>query len=194
MLRSIVCSLGKKTQTRSSAFFCFHRSRSGLIAAALTATIICSSSALPLEEKKPAIHLKGVSIERIDWDKRVAQASLTILIDNPGPAFRLKDLDYLLKLNDRKAAQGSYEKEIGIPAGSSETFSLPCDIDLNAAPGVVWGIIIGGFEVHYELETEFTLPLPMLNPRIKTSLAGDLSLAATVSGWSARIKERVSNK
>jgi hypothetical protein len=32
-----------------------------------------------------------------------------------------------------------------------------------------------------------------VNPRVKTSIGGDLSLAGTVSGWTARIKERIEN-
>jgi LEA14-like dessication related protein len=106
----------------------------------------------------------------------------------------MKDLSYRLKLNDKQAAEGKYDKEIQVPAHASAIFDLPCDVDLSAIPGVAWGVIAGGFEVHYELETEFTVPLPLLNPRVKTSLGGNLSLAATVSGWSARIKESISSK
>ena len=189
------CSLRRETQTESSAFFC---ARPGTVAsrfvAALFLLAMCAGSAFSLEENKPAVCLKGVSVEGIDWNKRSPEATLSISIENPGPAFKLKDLSYRLKLNEKQAAEGKYDKEIEVPAHSSATFSLPCSVDLSAMPGVAWGIIAGGFDVHYELETEFTVPLPMLNPRIKTSLAGDLSLTATLSGWSAKIIERVSSK
>jgi len=189
------CNLRRETQTESSAFFC---ARPGMIAnrivVALFLVAICGGQVCAFEEKKPAVCLKGVSVEGIDWNKRSAQVTLSISIDNPGPAFKLKDLSYRLSLNGKQAAEGKYDKEIEVPAHSSATLSLPCSVDLSAMPGVAWGIIAGGFDVHYELETEFTVRLPMLNPRIKTSLGGDLSLAATVSGWSAKIKERVSSK
>jgi LEA14-like dessication related protein len=189
------CNLRRETQTESSAFFC---ARPGMVAnrivVALLLVAICGSRVSALEENKPAVYLKGVSVEGFDWNTRTAQTTLSISIDNPGPAFKLKDLSYRLKLNDKQAAEGKYDKELEVPARSSATFSLPCSVDLSAMPGVAWGIIAGGFDVHYELETEFTIPLPMLNPKIKTSLGGELSLAATVSGWSAKIKERVSSK
>ena len=189
----------KGTQTGSSAFFCV---RWKLIAQTPFVTIIVlllvASSAAntrSIEDKKPALQLKSVSIERVDWTTRSAETRLSIAIDNPGPAFTLKDLSYRLKLNDAQAAEGKYSKEIVIPANSSVTFELPCSVDLSAMPGIAWRIIAGGFDVHYELETEFTVPLfPQIEPRIKTSIAGDLSLAGTVSGWTARIKEHISAK
>jgi LEA14-like dessication related protein len=114
-------------------------------------------------------------------------------VDNPGPALKLKDLSYRLKLNDQQAAEGKYEKQIELPANGSTTLELPCAIDLSSVPGIAWAVISGGFDVRYQFDSEFTVPLiPSLSPRIKTSIAGDLSLTETVSGWSARIKERIS--
>jgi LEA14-like dessication related protein len=189
--------LRKGTQTRLSAFFCV---RGKLFARALSAPIIAlllavasSAQTGTLEGKKPAFQLKGVSIERVGWDTRSADTKLSIAIDNPGSAFTLKDLSYRLKLNDSQAAEGKYPKEIAVPAHSSVTFNLPCSVDLSAMPGIAWRIIAGGFDVHYELETEFTVPLfPWISPRIKSSIGGDFSLASTVSGWTANIKERIS--
>jgi len=89
----------------------------------------------------------------------------------------------------------AFLKDIEVPANSSATFELPCSVDLSALPGVAWAVVAGGFDVHYELETEFTVPLfASLSPRIKTSITGDLSLAESVSGWTARIKERMASK
>jgi LEA14-like dessication related protein len=148
-----------------------------------------------LDENKPAVHLNGVSIKNVDLKNRTAEAELSIAIDNRGPAFKLKDLNYRLKLNEKQAAKGKYDKEIEVPARSSATFELPCSVDLSALPGVAWSVIAGGFDLHYELETEFTVPLfPSLNPRLKTSIAGDLSLSKSVSGWTARIKEHMTSK
>jgi len=157
--------------------------------------IVSSAQTRALDENKLAVHLKGVSVKAVDWSTRTANVRLSLAIDNPGPAFKLKDLSYRLKLNEKQAAEGRYDKEIEVPAHSSATFELPCSIDLSSLPGVAWAVIAGGFDVHYELETEFTVPLfPPLSPRMRTSIAGDLSLAATVSGWTARIKERLANK
>lgn len=152
-----------------------------------------ATNAQGVEYKKPAVHLKGASIEGVDWSKRTAETKLSIEIENAGPAFKLKDLNYRLKLNDTQAGEGKYEHEISVPAESSAIFELPCSVDLSAVPGIAWGIVAGGFDVHYELEIDFTLPLfPALNPRIKTAIGGDFSLASTASGWTAKIKDRMS--
>jgi LEA14-like dessication related protein len=184
--------LRNNTQTEMSAVLL---RKLALTVAVIVCAFVPAALAQTAGARKPALHLKSVSVERVDWSNRTAETRLSIGVDNSGPAFKLKDLSYRLKLNDTLAGEGKYEPDISIPAESSATFDLPCSVDLSAAPGIAWGIIAGGFEVHYELETEFTLPIfPALNPRIKTAIDGDLSLASTVSGWTATIKERMSKQ
>lgn len=187
----------KKTQTAVSAFFCARRRQAGrasvLAVAVILLSLVPAAQAQTVEDKKPAVHLKGVRVESVDWKKRTAETKLSIEVENPGPAFKLKDLAYRLKLNDKQAGEGKYEQEITVPAKSSAMLDLPCSVDLSAMPGIAWGIIAGGFDVHYELEAEFTLPIfPTFSPRIKTAIGGDISLASTVQGWTAKIKERIS--
>jgi LEA14-like dessication related protein len=186
---------GRKAQTGSSAFFCMtHTLRFHCIVVVAMAWIACVSTtpAYSLENKKPQVRLKGISIKSIDWWNKTAQTELSILVDNPGPAFKLKELSYRLKFNDQQAAEGKYDKEIELPARASTAVKLPCVIDLSAVPGVAWSVISEGFDVRYQFDTEFTIPLfPPLSPRIKTTINGDLSLTETVSGWSARVKERI---
>ena len=191
----------KRAQTRSSAFFCLRRRAiyTRLALASLLALLVSAqnvSAQTPArQEKKPALHLKGVSIKGVDWGNQTAETTLLVAIDNPGPAFRVKDLSYRLKLNEKFAAEGKYDKAIEVPADSKATFELPCRVDLTALPGIAWAVIAGGFDVHYELQTEFTIPLfATLSPRVKSSIAGDLSLAQTVTGWTAKIKERIASK
>ncbi|HXU34760.1 MAG TPA: LEA type 2 family protein [Blastocatellia bacterium] len=161
----------------------------------LLPALVPAVRAQSVEYKKPEVHLKGVAVDGVDWSKRTAETKLAIEVENTGPAFKLKDLSYRLKLNDKQTGEGKYEQQIAVPAGSSITFDLPCTVDLSAVPGIAWGIVAGGFELHYELETEFTLPIfPPFNPRIKTAIDGDLSLASTVQGWTAKIKDRISKE
>jgi len=190
---------GRETQTVVSAFFCGRAKlaahATGLTAAVMLLALGPSANPQSVEYKKPAVHLKGVSIEGVDWSKRTAETKLSIEVENAGPAFRLGDLSYRLKLNDKQAGEGKCEYEITVPAGSTTRFDLPCSIDLSAIPGIAWGIIAGGFDVHYELETEFTLAIfPRFNSRIKSAIDGDLSLVSTVQGWTAKIKERISKE
>lgn len=182
-----------------SAFFCLYRKLASppnaLVVITLLIALAPSVSAQSAEYKKPEVHLKGVSVEAVDWSKRTAETKLSIEVENTGPAFKLRDLSYRLKLNDKQTGEGKYEQEITVPAAASATFDLPCTVDLSAVPGIAWGIVAGGFELHYELETEFTLPIfPPFNPRIKTAIDGDLSLVSTVQGWTAKIKDRISKE
>ena len=196
MSRLLTFQSRQKTQTRLSAFFCPRGKRiaAGISVASLFALLL-TAQAFAFEAKKPTFRLKGVSVKSIDWSSRTAETQLLIAIDNPGPALKVKDLTYRLKLNEKQSAEGKYEKAIEVPAESAATFDLPCTVDLSALPGVAWAVITGGFDVHYELETEFTVPLfASLSPRLKTSIVGDLSLAQTVTGWIARIKERIASK
>lgn len=192
------CNQHKKTQTELSAFFCL-RTKSVARVIPRLATVVLVVAICPqtraLGEDKPAVHLKGVSVKAVNWNNRTVQTELTIAVENPGPAFKLSDLSYRLKLNDKQAAEGKYDKEIEVPARSSATFDLPCAVDLSALPGVAWAVVAGGFDVHYELETEFSVPLFLtITPRLKTSIEGDLSLTETISGWTARIKERIAGQ
>ena len=184
----------RKTQTGSSAFFCMPV-RVRLIVAIAAVFMMWGSIApsLASDSEKPKIRLKGLSFKSIDWANQIAQTELSVVVDNPGPVLKLRDFSYRLKLNDKQAAEGKYNKEIELPARASKTVELPCAIDLSAVPGVAWSVIAGGFDVHYQFDTECTVPIfPSLSPRIKTSINGDMSLTETVSGWSARIKERIS--
>jgi LEA14-like dessication related protein len=184
----------KRTQTEVSAFFCASK-KLALTVAVILLVIVSAADGQTTRAKKPVVNLKGISVERLDWSKRTAETKMSIVVENSGPAFKIKDLSYRFKLNDTLAGEGRYEQEISIPAESSATFDLPCIVDLSSAPGIAWGIIAGGFELHYELETEFTLPIiPGLSPRMKNAIGGDLSLASTVSGWTAKIKERISKE
>jgi len=190
------CHPYQKTQTGSSAFFCARRKSIHLrIAGAFLLSLVLSSHSPAVEEKKPTLQLQGVSIKAIDWRNQIADTALSIAIKNPGPALRVKDLHYRLKLNEKQAAQGKYEKVIQLPAESTTTVELPCTVDLSALPGIAWSVVAGGFDVHYQLDTEFTVPLfGSLSPKVKTSFGGDLSLARTVTGWTAQIKERIASK
>jgi LEA14-like dessication related protein len=196
MFSLLNCHSRKRTQTRVSAFFCLRgRAVANQVVVAFLIAVVSSAQTPGLDEKKPTAHLRGVSVKAVDWGNRTADTDLSIAIENPGPAFKLKDLSYRLKLNDRQAAEGKYDKAIDVPAGSSATFELPCKVDLSAMPGVVWAVVTGGFDVHYEMETEFTVPLfASLSPKIKTTIAGDLSLVDSISGWTAKIKERIASK
>jgi LEA14-like dessication related protein len=187
--------LRRGTQTGLSASFCVRGAALTLQAAlAFLIAVVLPAQTRALEDRKPAVHLKGVSIRTVDWKARTAATEFSIAIDTPGPAFKVKDLSYRFKLNDKQAAQGKYDKTIEVPAGSSATFKLPCSVDLSALPGVAWAVVAGGFDVHYELETEFTVPIfASVNPRITTSIGGDLSLGQSIAGWTTRIKERIEN-
>jgi len=187
----------ERTQAESSAFFyvtqCAQRITLGAVVFLFLAPL--TANAQVAAPKKLDVHLKGAAVEQVDWAKGTAQTRLVIEIENPGPGFNVKDLSYRLKLNDKQAAEGKYDRDIAVPAHASTEFELPCTVDLTALPGVAWRIISGGFDVQYALETEFTVPiLPSLSPRFTRSIEGEFSLVRTVSGWTTKIKEHLSSK
>lgn len=198
MFNSSIRPLSNETQTALSAFLCLRGKLVRAAPRAVAAILLVAISAAhtgALEDKQLVVRLKGVSVKGIDWKDRTAETELSISIDNPGPAFKLNDMSYRLKLNDRQAGEGKCERGIEVAAHSSTRVNLPCTVDLSALPGVALGTIAGGFDVHYDLETEFTVPFfPLFTPRMKSSISGDLSLAGTVSGWTAKIRERISRE
>jgi LEA14-like dessication related protein len=190
-----------RTQAESSAFFCVtygsRRITHGVVIFAVIFLFLATltTNAQVDAPKKPDVHLKGVTVEHVDWAKGTADTRLLMEIENPGPGFNVKDLSYRLRLNDKQAAEGKYDRDIAVPAHASTEFELPCTVDLTALPGVAWRIISGGFDVQYSLETEFRVPiLPSLSPRFTRSIEGEFSLIRTVSGWTTKIKEHLSSK
>lgn len=190
-----------RTQAESSAFFCViycsRRITRGVVIFAVIFLFLATltTNAQVDAPKKPGVHLKGVTVEHVDWAKGLADTRLLMEIENPGPGFKVKDLVYRLKLNDKQAAEGKYDRDIAVPAHASTEFALPCTVDLTALPGVAWRIISGGFDVQYSLETEFSVPILLsLSPRFTRSIEGEFSLVKTVSGWTTKIKEHLSSK
>ena len=194
LLNHHVC---KRTQAGSSAFFCVTQRahRITLVAVILLFLATLTTNAQVDAPKTPYVHLKGVTVEHVDWAKATADTRLLMEIENPGLGFNVKDLSYRLKLNDKQAAEGKYGRNIAVPAHAKTEFELPCTVDLTALPGVAWRIISGGFDVQYALETEFSVPiLPSLSPRFTRSIQGEFSLVRTMSGWTTKIKEHLSSK
>jgi LEA14-like dessication related protein len=159
----------------------------------ITSLLACAPAGVTQQYEKPKVELKAISIQSVDWSKRTANTTVSIEIDNKGPAFKLKDLSYRLKVNGTQAAEGKHDKEVDVAAESKTTVGVPCVVDLTALPGLTWSAISSGFDVSYELETEFTVPLfGSLGPRIQNTFKGDLSLSASLSSISSRIKDRLS--
>lgn len=157
--------------------------------------VVCTTLGRTDETGKPKIDLKRISIEEIDWSKRSANTIVAVEIQNPGPAFNVKEVSYRLRLNEKIAGEGKSDKEIIVPANSAVTVELPFTVSLSALPDVAWSTISTGFKVHYEMETEFVVPaVAFLTPRIKISFSGELSPAEKVSTWSDKLRERLTKQ
>src|SRR5262249_45571099 len=96
------------------------------IKAILFALLICVPASVAQQYDKPKVELKAISIQSVDWSKRTANTTVSIEIDNQGPAFKLKDLSYRFKVNGTQAAEGKQEKEIDIAAQTRTTVGVPC--------------------------------------------------------------------
>src|SRR5438105_1351369 len=145
--------------------------------------LLALTDAARAEDKQPKIKLKGITLKRLDVTSLVADTMLTIAIDNPGPAFVIKDASYRLKLNDQEAAAGHHDEEINVPAESSVIVDFPLTVDLAALPGVTWRTITDGLKLDYELATEFNVPLlAMFNHKVKTAFNGTLPIGDMALG------------
>jgi LEA14-like dessication related protein len=162
---------------------------------AVLTVLACPSLGRNDETAKPKIDLKRISVEEIDWAKKTANTKVAVQIENPGPAFTVKEVSYRLRLNEKEAGEGRSDKEIVVPANGSVVVELPFTISLSALPDVAWSTISTGFNIHYEMETEFVVPaVAFLTPRMKASFSGDLSPTAKLSSWSDKLRERLSSK
>jgi LEA14-like dessication related protein len=147
------------------------------------------------EDKKPNIKLKGIALKHLDVTSLVADITVALEIDNPGPAFTIKDASYRLKLNEQDAAEGKHDKEINVPAESNITVDLPLTVNLAALPGVTWSAITDGLKLNYELATEFNVPLlAMFNHKVKRSFNGTLPLGDMALELPGKLKEKIFGK
>lgn len=179
------------------------RKRSGLLGARCVLLLVCclapsgvlAATTQPQEERKPDVELKGVELKGVDLSNKTADVLFSVAVKNPGLAFKLKDLNYRLSLNDYQAAEGKYEKEVEIAAGGETVVELPFTFDLTKIPGVAWNAMTESFTLRYELETEFTVPLfGSLKHTQKTSFKGDFPLTEALTSLPTRLKEKLFGK
>jgi len=162
--------------------------------ACLSAAHTTLATSLP-DNKKPNVTLKKIALSRIDWSNRVADAIVSVEIDNPGSEFKIKDVSYKLKLNGHTAAQGKYKNEIKVPAASSVTIGVPVTVNLSALPAITWSTVSEGLKMNYELEAEFTVPVfAFFHHKVKTAFIGELTPASLMSSMSGKVKEQLGLK
>ena len=159
---------------------------------ALSIIMACASAVCATEKKKPVIKLKGIAVKRIALTDQTAETSVSIEIENPGPAFKFKDASYRLKLNGQSAAEGKYKEEIQVPAASTITVDMPLTINLSALPSVTWSTITDGLNISYELDTEFSVPVfAMFTHRVRTTFSGDIPVGGTLTSLPGRLIDRI---
>ena len=154
-----------------------------------------ASAAQTQDARKPDVELQGLELKGVDLSNKTADVLFSVAVKNPGPAFKLKDLTYRLKLNDYQAAEGKYEKEVEVAASGETVVELPFTFDLTKIPGVAWNAMTESFILRYELETEFTVPLfASLKHTQKTSFKGDFPLGDVLTSLPGRLKEKLFGK
>jgi LEA14-like dessication related protein len=147
------------------------------------------------DHKKPTFELKSIAFKGFDLSHQTADGIAAVEVKNPGGAFKLTDVNYKLKLNDKEIAEGKYEKELEIPASGELTLELPFTVDLTAIPGLAWNTMTDSFTLRYELETEFTVPLfAALKHTQKSSFKGEFPLGEAFTSVSNRLKEKLFGK
>jgi len=151
------------------------------IAIALVALAAISTATLA-EEKTPQVTLKSLAVKGVSLQNRTADLTIYLEVENPGSPFTLTDVTYKLKLNGEEAAEGKQEKDIKIPERSTVTVEMPLTAKLSALPAITWATVTGGFKLHYELETEFGVPIfQNFTHRVKTAFSGDFTIDDALS-------------
>jgi LEA14-like dessication related protein len=168
---------------------------------AFLVVIACLSAARPAmassasDHKKPNVKLKSIAVNRLDWSNRVAEATVTVEIENPGSEFKIRDVRYRLRLNGQVAAEGKYKNEVKIPAASSITLDVPITVNLSALPAVTWTTVSEGLKMSYEMHAEFTVPVfAFFNHKVKTAFSGELTPGSLMSSMSNKVKEQLGLK
>jgi LEA14-like dessication related protein len=157
--------------------------------------LILSALTAQAQEAKPAAEFRGVAINQINWLKQTADATVTVEITNPGPALKLKDVDYRLKFNDEQVAEGKSDKEFDLSAASKTSIELPLTINLRALPSAAWNAVTDSMTLHYEIDTGFTVALFSINSgKIKTTFTGDVPMSKIISALSYKIKQALTGK
>lgn len=154
--------------------------------------IICCGAQAQTNGKKPEVEFKSISVKRVDISKQTADANLTVEVKNPGPALRVKDAEYKIRLNDKQLAEGKYDKEIKLPASSTTTLEVPLTVNLRALPGVTWNFLWEGLTLRYDADTEFVVSFLSFNSgKIKTTFTGKQPLSGLLSSTYEKIKEQL---
>ncbi|MFL6214834.1 MAG: LEA type 2 family protein [Blastocatellia bacterium] len=147
------------------------------------------------EDKTPTVKLKGIALKRLDVKGLIADASVSLEIENPGPAFNVKAASYRLKLNGHDAAEGKRDEEVSVPAESTTTVELPLQVNLAELPGVTWSTLTAGLKLDYELATEFNVPvLGLFNHKMETSFSGTLPIGDMAMELPGKLKEKLFGK
>lgn len=162
-----------------------------VLATFITLALCCVAQA-QTNDTKPAVEFKSISVKRVDIGKQTADANLTVEVKNPGPALKVKDAEYKIRLNDKQMAEGKYDKEIHLPASSTTTLEVPLTINLRALPGVTWNFLWEGMTLRYDADTEFVVSIFSFNSgKIKTIFTGKQPISGLLSSVYEKIKEHV---
>lgn len=154
--------------------------------------MICCVAEAQTASAKPDVEFKSISVKRVDLGKQTADAILTVEVKNPGPALRVKDTQYRIRVNDTEIAEGKYDKEINLPARSTTTLDIPVTVNLLALPAATWNFMWDGLTLRYDADTEFVVSVLSLNSgKIKTTFTGRQPLSSLLSSVYQKIKEQV---
>jgi LEA14-like dessication related protein len=162
----------------------------------VTVALALSTYAAAYEDgKTPSVKLKGIALKSLDVPSLVAETTISVEIENPGPAFTVKDATYRLKLNDQEVGEGKRDEEIKVPAASSVVVDLPLSVHLGAVPGVSWRTLAGGLSLRYDVEADLNVPLlALLKERLHTSLSGDLPIGEMALQFPGKLKDAIFGK
>ena len=133
-----------------------------------------------LGDKLVDIKVGEVTLESINLREQTASLSVRLDVSNPYLPVKLKDFAYRLSLFDRETIVGHQPGTTRLGGRGNTRIDLPVTVNLRSIPDVLWSAFSNRGRVNYRLDTDFTVPLFIMDKRFEQSFSGELPLRTLV--------------
>jgi hypothetical protein len=125
-----------------------------------------------------------ITLESIDFRDQTARLSIGLDVANGLLPVSLKDFDYRLRLADRDLIEGHHDGALKVGGRQASRVNLPVTVHLRSIPNVVWSAFTNRGQLHYDLDSAFTLPLFITEKRFNQNFSGEVPLRSVVDAAS----------
>ena len=139
------------------------RARHFSVAICLGALAGCASTGDIVDT--PEVSLRNIEVKDVDLKSQTFVLDFDVINPNPFP-LPVVSVSYGVELDGYRFASGETQGDFNVPASSDGSFSISVDLNLmRTAPALFFIVREGVYrEIPYELEGEFNLDIPMVQP------------------------------